>query len=1191
MVYLSKIKFRGFKSFRRADVVFAPSFVALAGPNGSGKSNVTDAIRFGLGEMGLRSLRAKRVSELINTSSKQAEVTLIFEGEKQFEIKRSIRNDGKIAYRLNGKKITRTGLLEALRPASIEAGTHNIIAQGQVQQIVEMNSKERRGIVDSVAGISEYEEKKKEAMGNLEKVEARIRENEILMAEKEGYLKQLENEKDAALSFTEAQGKLKSARAALLSRELEKIKADFELSSGKIAKINSQIDAKKAELVKVEAEIKKLDTEKGDITRKINDMSRKNTEMQAVANLKAKIESAKTSFVEKLKDASALAQKISGFEKTKEQITFEIAGLEQEVTRAKNEADGIQKKIDEYSKKIQSHTAQGKLDTLKSEIGLISAEIEQQKLNYGKIQGEIQTIEQLARIRSEELEKLKLSVGETSGKGDKIQNEIESVKKDILLASKDIERLWNRERELNKLIPEIDRRTLEIREKIAVARVNAAPQNANPALVALKEMSSAGMLKGYFGTVAELIKFEAEYATAIESAANARLNHAVVDTTETASKAIEYLKRKKAGRCTFIPLDRIIGVTSADTEAMRKKQGVLGTLLEFVRFDQRYYGAMSFAFADTLVIENIAVAKAIGPGKARMVTLDGELFERSGTITGGFLKAAITARATIEKLESDHLSAKGERAGLEGELESIRSDIARKRKDSTTLEIMKKTLEMELGNEGNAASKIADDKKSVVSIQKQLDDFVIQKKEKEAEFEKLERDIIKAEGERKKITDQIGALEAKAKTENSEAEQEYAKLLTLKSELSGTFKANMSKLEMLTTQLKGLSNERDGSKTELASLKKRIAELDKETKADMEELKKKEAELTEASSVIEKLFTKSKDLDALITTAGQKKGAIEADMASISRNLSDLQISKAKAEARIPDLSGEFEQYRDVKPAEGTKEELTAVAKESEAKMNSLGQVNMAAPRAYEEKKKDIEDVRSKLDKLSEEKNAVFAMMDEIETKKHNIFMDTFKSISDNFKKIFGYIFKGEGMLVLEKPSDPFAGGLSMKVVEDTPNGKKDRYIESMSGGEKSLLAIIFIFAIQTHKPSAFYILDEADAALDKENSKKLAQLVKQMSQSTQFIVVTHNDSMLSAADVVLGVTKTPEGSQIVGINLSGRKIEMPMASAPVEPKGQRKIAASPKGKDAKDKADKEDEEEKEFDESEDEKIDEESAI
>ena len=186
MVYLSKIKFRGFKSFRRADVVLAPYFVALAGPNGSGKSNVTDAIRFGLGEMSLRSLRAKKVSELINTSSKQAEVTLEFAGENQFEIKRAIRPDGKIAYRLNGKKTTRTGLLEALRPARIEAGTHNIIAQGQVQQIVEMNAKERRQIVDSVAGISEYEEKKKEAMGNLDKVEARIRENEILMAEKEG---------------------------------------------------------------------------------------------------------------------------------------------------------------------------------------------------------------------------------------------------------------------------------------------------------------------------------------------------------------------------------------------------------------------------------------------------------------------------------------------------------------------------------------------------------------------------------------------------------------------------------------------------------------------------------------------------------------------------------------------------------------------------------------------------------------------------------------------------------------------------------------------------------------------------------------------------------------------------------------------------------------------------------------------
>ncbi|MFA5106067.1 MAG: chromosome segregation protein SMC [Candidatus Micrarchaeia archaeon] len=1184
MVYLSKIKFRGFKSFRRADVVLAPSFVALAGPNGSGKSNVTDAIRFGLGEMALRSLRAKKVSELINTSSKQAEVTLQFDGEKQFEIKRAIRSDGKIAYRLNGKKITRTGLLEALRPASIEAGTHNIIAQGQVQQIVEMNSKERRQIVDSVAGISEYEEKKKEALGNLEKVEARIRENEILMAEKEGYLKQLEKEKDDALEFTSAQGRLKSARATLLSRELEKIKSDFDSTNAKIGKINAQIEGKKEELSKVEAEIRRLEAAKEEITRKINDLSRKNTQLQAVATLKAKIEAAKSGFEEKIKSAESLAQKIAGFEKSKAQIESDMSKLEVEVTAAKAEADAIQKKIDDYTRKVQSHTAQGRLDTLKSEIGLISAEIEQQKLDFGKIQGEIQTIEQLHRVRSEELEGLKVSVGEDSGKGEKLANELESVAKDIASASKDIEKLWAREREINKLIPDIDRKILDIREKMAIARVNAAPQSANPGIVALKELSAAGVVKGYYGTVSELIKFDADYATAIEAAGGSRLNYAVVDTTTTASRAIEYLKKKKSGRCTFIPLDRIIGATSQETEKLRKKSGVLGTLLEFVKFDQKYYGAMSYVFADTLVVENVEVAKEIGAGRARMVTLDGELFERSGTVTGGFLKAAITARALIEKLDSDHSDAKGERAGLEGELESIRSEMAKKRKDIASLEIMKKTIEMELGGSESAKNKAADDRKRVSMLEKQIAELKSQKAEKEAEFDRLGKSISDAESERKKTTDQIGALEAKAKTETSEAEKEYSQLLSRKSDLAGTLKANMSKLEMLGGSLKGLTGERDGSKSELSSLKKRITQLEAETKSDIAELKKKEAELSETSSAIEKLFTKSKELDAAISSAGQKKGGLDADVASLSRGLSDLQIAKAKAEARIPDLSGEFEQYKGVEMTEGSREELLSRVKESEAKMNSLGTVNLAAPRAYEEKKKDIEDVRGKLDKLAEEKNAVFAMIDEVEAKKHNIFMETFKSISDNFRKIFGYIFKGEGMLVLEKPSDPFAGGLSMKIIEDTQSGKKDRYIESMSGGEKSLLAIIFIFAIQTHKPSAFYILDEADAALDKENSKKLAQLVKQMSQSTQFIVVTHNDSMLSAADVVLGVTKTPEGSQIVGINLSGKKIEMPMAVAPVEPKGQRKIPVQkPKGKPEIEKED----EEEDFADAEEEKIEE----
>ena len=197
--------------------------------------------------------------------------------------------------------------------------------------------------------------------------------------------------------------------------------------------------------------------------------------------------------------------------------------------------------------------------------------------------------------------------------------------------------------------------------------------------------------------------------------------------------------------------------------------------------------------------------------------------------------------------------------------------------------------------------------------------------------------------------------------------------------------------------------------------------------------------------------------------------------------------------------------------------------------MDALGMVNMRAPELYEQKRKDIDEIKSRVSSLDSEKQAVFSMMDEIEGKKRAIFLSTFSSVNENFMKLFGYVFKGEGTLLLEQPSSPFESGLLVRVRDEGHN----KYLDSMSVGYKALRARIFIFSIQMHKAAPFYILDEADAALDKENSKKLANLVKQLSSKTQFIVVTHNDAVLSNSDVALGVTKTEDGSKIVGVQLT----------------------------------------------------------
>jgi chromosome segregation protein len=272
------------------------------------------------------------------------------------------------------------------------------------------------------------------------------------------------------------------------------------------------------------------------------------------------------------------------------------------------------------------------------------------------------------------------------------------------------------------------------------------------------------------------------------------------------------------------------------------------------------------------------------------------------------------------------------------------------------------------------------------------------------------------------------------------------------------------------------------------------------------------------------------ELDSKIAALSQQIGKLKSELDKKNRELMDLEVRRQTTQTRLADLKSEVDQYQGLELIDLPRGELDSLAKDSQSTMESLGTVNLKAPEMYEQKKKDIDEVRARVESLDSEKKAVFSMIDEIEAKKRAIFLSTFSSVNDNFRKLFSFVFKGEGTMLLDQPSSPFEGGLLVKVTDQDSHVK---YLDSMSGGEKSLLALIFIFSIQMHKAAPFYILDEADAALDKENSRKLSELIRQLSANTQFIVVTHNDTILSSSDVALGVTRTEDGSKIVGVQLT----------------------------------------------------------
>ena len=1121
MVYIKGLKFRGFKSFRRAEASFPEGYVCLAGPNGSGKSNVTDGIRFALGEASLKALRAKKVAELINTSCKFAEVTLFIDGEQQYEIKRAINAEGKTLYRINGKRSTRTLVMEELRQYGLEAGSHNIIAQVQVQKIVEMSSKERRQIIDSVAGISEFDAKKDEALRELGKVEQKITEASIVLGERQTLLNDLEKEKDSAISYLDAQENYRRAMASMATSEHAKLNK----SQSEIIHKQSEISGAKEEIAKqsvvLNNRLSEMESQRSGVVAKIGSSESREAQMQEIESLKVKIGSDSATLSERKKEEKRLEDEEKSLKSEIERFRKAHKEMQGELSRLEGDVSGFAKEIGALEKNGQSLPMS---EDLKKKIESSSEKIMSLKERKAAADSALQNAEKMLEMRKVEKERLSSTL--LSSNEDRLEGESAILKKEILAFESALEELFSREREINRSIPELEKRLFSLKDKAATLRATLAPSAGSLALRAVDEMKSGGM-KGIYGTVSSLISCDPKHNVAVEAAAGMRLNYVVVESMDIAVKAIEKLKEQKAGRCTFLPLDT---VRSSERASAEKGAGCLGPLIDFVDFDPAYKEAMAYVFSDTLLFDSVQNARKAGVGRVRMVSLEGEVIEKSGIISGGSQKGSFLSRSGLEKVESEAESVKKERDTLFSSLYSIRDEMAAKRKEKATAEVKLRGIEIEFES---ARERMSANKKTLDAI-KEIDSSLgtisEEIKKSKAHLQSLEKELSQTISEHESLKAAQAGEEERAKHINDESQAKLLELIASRSSLQAQLAAKKSEIERLVSEGTEREAKRKEATAQSAECKKDIGSLESEIASNNKSREEKERKLAEISSHSKKLLLRLEELDHEIKELGMQIGKVHAEEEKRGKEIMELETKRQVTEQRLADLKATLEQYAGVAVIDATKAELEELSSKSRAIMEGLGAVNLRAPEIYEEKKRDIEEKRSRVASLDTEKKAVISMMDEIEGKKRAIFISTFTAVNDNFRRLFGYVFTGEGTLLLEQPSNPFESGLLVKVREEKG---RDKYLDSMSGGEKSLLALIFIFSIQMYKAAPFYILDEADAALDKENSKKLSDLLKQLAAKTQFIVVTHNDTVLSSADVALGVTRTEDGSKIVGVQLT----------------------------------------------------------
>lgn len=1162
-MYIKQLEIDNFKSFaNKSEIPLLKGFTTVSGPNGSGKSNIIDSVLFALGLANASELRAENLSHFISTYTKRNEayVKVTFgdtDNGEDLTISRKIRKTSQgyaSTYYVNDSVTTLTNVHAILEKYNVTPNSYNVMMQGDVMGITNCSPKNRRKIIDEIAGIADFDRRIEQATSELETVEQRVERSTVILNEVDNRLEQLKEEREVALKYQKLREEKQGLESQINKVRFFDIKRNLEKAHENILEFTKK---KKEEEVKN----KDLDERLGLIKEKyqeISELVKEKGEAQQI-ELKKQEEAIKGD-IDRKQNASNYADK---------QIHDGLRSIE----NAKNGIEGHKKKIEDFNLKIQ--LKEDEIKTIKENIQTREAELKKiledmtglnatadqhiEKRNNLRKQLEDLKDDETKLIQTKlplenELKNLQKELNDAKAKLDELQemksnfvtnqdmkkslvNQLQAEMNDFKIiqqkALQDLDTTKNEIDDLNFNIQAAYRKISSMEAKKQAA------EDANFGRAIDTIMSAK--LRGVHAPLAQLGSVDKEYSVAMEVAFGGRMAHVVVDDEHVASVAIELLKSSNAGRATFIPLNKIKKAPSK--LQLPKDKGVIDYAINLVDFDDEYIDAFFYAVGDTIVVEDIECAKKL-IGKYRMVTLQGELLEKSGSMTGGTrLKTGLSFsqndddelnkfKDRLKDMEEQLSKAQDKKKSLEDKLDDIRT----KYSDSMT-EFSKSKVELESMNKNYENSE---------NILKEKADFI---KVTTPKIDELNKKLDKLEEKNVKIYDEISSCQ--------EQIEEVEKLINDKDlkELKEKTKGVEDEIRRLQTNLLNAENDKNESNRQISfmnnlidTLNEQIASIthnnkkleeDKEHYAsEIDDLKKNMEELHEQIAQIEeklgKLLKERDEINNELIELEKQKHIRIADIERIEEQIESFKARRRELEPQLESATKELEEagveINKLEPVEISIDEITAKIQRLEKRMQELGDVNMRALATYDEVLTRQTELKEQIETLSKERKEILERMQGYEQLKKETFMKTYNHINENFKEVFHRLSEGEGELVLEVPEDPLSGGLDMKV---SIRDKKHQRLGSLSGGEKSLTALAFVFAIQRYMPSPFYAFDEVDASLDTMNVERIAQMVQDQSKDTQFIVVSHRRPMIESANRTIGVTQKEKGiTKVTGIKL-----------------------------------------------------------
>lgn len=1171
-MYLKEIEIQGFKSFAdKTKVVFDQGVTAVVGPNGSGKSNITESLRWALGESSVKSLRGGKMPDVIFAGTESRKplnyasvvVTLdnhdgfIKDAGQEIRVERHIYRSGDSEYKIDGKKVRLRDIHDLFLDTGLGRDSFSIISQGKVEEIFNSKSEERRAIFEEAAGVLKYKTRRKETESKLQQTQDNLDRLEDIIYELDNQIKPLEKQAENARKFLDLEGQRKAIYLDVLVAQIKENKAELESTEEELAqvqellmsyyqkreKLEEENQTLKKQRQDLQAEMAKDQGSLMDLTSLISDLERK------LALSKLESEQVALNQQEAQARLAALEDKRNSLSKEKSDKESSLALLEGNLVQNNQKLNRLEAELLAFSDDPDQM-----IELLRERFVALLQEEADVSNQLTRIENELENSRQLSQKQADQLEKLKEQLAIAREKASQQKEELETAKEQVqklladyqAIAKEQEEQKTSYQAQQSQLFDRLD--NLKNKQARAQSLENILRNHSNFYAGVKSVLQEKDRLGGIIGAVSEHLTFDMHYQTALEIALGASSQHIIVEDEESATKAIDFLKRNRAGRATFLPLTTIKArtISSQNQDAITVSPGFLGMADELVTFDTRLEAIFKNLLATTAIFDAVEHARAAARQvryQVRMVTLDGTELRTGGSYAGGANRQnnSIFIKPELEQLQKEIAADEASLRSEEAALKTLQDQMATL---TERLEVIK--------SQGEQA-RIQEQGLSLAYQQtsQQVEELETLWKLQEEEIDRLSEGDWQADKE--KCQDRLAAIASDKQNLEAEIEEiksnknaiqeryqnlqeELAQARLLKTELQGQKRYEVADIERLGKELDNLDFEQEEIQrllqekvdnlekvdTELLSQQ---AEEAKTQKTNLQqglirkqfELDDIEGQLDDIASHLDQARQQNEEWIRKQTRAEAKKEKVSERLRYLQSQLTDqYQISYTEALEKAHELEN-------LNLAEQEVQDL-------EKAIRSLGPVNIEAIDQYEEVHNRLDFLNSQRDDILSAKNLLLETITEMNDEVKDRFKSTFEAIRESFKVTFKQMFGGGQADLILTEGDLLTAGVEISV---QPPGKKIQSLNLMSGGEKALSALALLFSIIRVKTIPFVILDEVEAALDEANVKRFGDYLNRFDKDSQFIVVTHRKGTMAAADSIYGVTMQESGvSKIVSVKL-----------------------------------------------------------